>query len=166
MATTITNALVAAIRQTILDNADWSSCAWKANQITWHTESEYVTASQCPVITVLYKDFRAVVETIRGRNEDGTTEPGLAITDYIFDIHLWDKAAKIDELSERLQAVGDVIRAALQDGFDLGGYSVVARIDRGSQTEAFKQGSAQLAALPLQLSVTAYGRQGNPTLQT
>jgi len=160
----MTNTLTEAIKSTIMAHADWSYCGWRPAQIHWHTEPEYITANQCPAICIIYRDSRTVAETLRGRYADGTCAPGLAVIDYLFDIHLWDKAAKLDELAERLHAAGDVVRAALQDGFNLDGYPVYAHIDRGSQTESFRQGSAQLAALPLQLSVTVYGRQGSPTV--
>lgn len=164
MADTITVELQTAIREAIENNAQWNYVRPRPTRITWLTTSELVTANQCPAIVILYRDSPTTVETIRGRDSDGNVLPGFALLNYLFDIHLWDKAERVDVLSHRLEAWGDVVRAALQDSFDLEGRTVVSRVDRGSQTETLDIGGAQMAALPLQVTVQAYTVQGDPAL--
>jgi hypothetical protein len=161
---TITNELGEALKAAIRDGGQWHLVDLPIDRVSWLTEQELVTANQCPAIAIIYRDTRKVVETIRGRNEDGTAAPGYALRDFMFDVQIWDKANRVEELSARLHGAGDVVIAAIEDEWDLDGRSVMTKVERGSQTETFGEGSAQMAALPLQVTVQTYMLQGDPTM--
>lgn len=85
---------------------------------------------------------------------------GLAKRRYLFDVDVYLRGRKADELRNELQRWADAVAAVVEAHWRLGIGAIDAQASRGEATAALAEGSSVLMATRIQVTVDVYEFQG------
>jgi len=121
---------------------------------------EEFSAIRCPAIFIYDGGWEKIFETIRGLNPDGSTKPGIAQRRYSFDVDVYLRGVRVDDLREELQAWADAIAAVVEDHWTLDNGAIDAQASRGDPTAPLAEGSSVLMATRIEVRADVWEMQG------
>lgn len=137
-----------------------------ASEATYWYQPEEFKALHCPAIFIYDGGWTKEFETIRGLNADGSLKQGIAQRRYSFDVDVYLRGRKADELRNELQRWADVITAVVENHWTLDNGAIDAEASRGEPTAPFEEGSSVLMATRIQVQADVWAMQGEIALST
>ena len=131
--------------------------------VTYGFQPEDFSAVKCPAIFIYEGDWTKEFESIRGVTA-GVADAGIAQRRYQFDVDVYLRGRKADELREELQQWADGIVAVVEDWWALGTTAIDAEAKAGQPTVPLESGSSVLMATRVQVVADVYVFQGSTTL--
>ena len=162
--TTVTTQLGTAIGEQITDHGADYIRDFSPRSIEFFYDDQFIDPGNCPAIGILLRGFDREEDSMRGRNPDGTIASGYALMNYRYELQIWHKHSKRDELNVNLRSWGDGLVALFEDVFDLDNSSVNVNVAAGSPTEPLDVSGIFLSAMPVTLNLKVFRLQGVTTI--
>jgi hypothetical protein len=128
----------------------------EARGCTYLFEAEEPKSFRCPAIFIFDKGYSVVKRTNSGMNPDGTLVHGTEQRHYLVDLQVWMTGRQAHELRTSLRQWNDHIAAIVETNWTLGGYPVVAYVERGSEPASTAQGSSTYMVMEVQCAVDVW----------
>jgi hypothetical protein len=137
-----------------------------AKTCTYKFEPEDFSSVLCPAIFIFDGGWDKEFETIRGRT-GAVADPGIAQRRYNFDVDVYLKGRRVEDLRKQLRQWADGVTAVVEDNWALGVTGIAAisaQAKAGEPTAPLEQGSAVLMATRVRIVADVWMFQGSMTL--